>query len=179
MSPQDLFQHLHEQPIGAAEATVRRAVGGRPAVCVSACLFGIPCRYDGGAKPLAGLEARIGDRVAVPLCPEVMAGLGIPRLAMAFVGGDGEAALQGHAVLADLEGRDCTPALRIAVQRAVRLARAAGCTEAILKERSPSCGVHQTHARSEGPIPGQGMFAAALRRAGIAVQSDEESPSSP
>ena len=61
MTPRDLFQHLHEQPIAEAEATVRRAAGGRDPVCVSACLLGIPCRYDGGSKGLPDWEARLEE----------------------------------------------------------------------------------------------------------------------
>jgi len=95
---------------------------------------------------------------------------------MAFVGGDGEQALLGGAVLADVQGRDCTPALRLAVARALRIVRAARCEQALLKERSPSCGVWQTHAREGGLREGCGMLTAALKQAGIAVESDEQYP---
>ena len=45
-------------------------------ILVSACLIGARCRYDGASKP-----AKI-DREAhalLPVCPEMMAGLGMPR----------------------------------------------------------------------------------------------------
>lgn len=42
-------------------------------VLVSACLMGFGCRYDGGARRLACLDA-LGERhVLIPVCPEVMA----------------------------------------------------------------------------------------------------------
>lgn len=169
----DLFVRLHELPPEEAEAVARRVAIQGPTVVLSACLAGIPCRYDGATRGLPDLEERLGGRVPIPICPEVLAGLGTPRSPMGFVGGDGEAALLGHAVLADAEGRDCTPALRLAVAQGLRLARAAGCQIALLKARSPSCGVGSTHDRN-GVIPGHGMFAAALLRMGLRVVSDED-----
>lgn len=169
----DLFLRLHELPPQEAEAVARRAAVAGPTVLLSACLAGIPCRYDGASKGLSHLDGRLGGRVAIPLCPEVLAGLGTPRSPMGFVGGDGAEALAGRAVLADAEGRDCTPALRLAVSLGLRLARAAACKSALLKARSPSCGVHETHSRS-GLIPGMGIFAAALARAGIPIFCDED-----
>ncbi len=171
-----LFAALHEHPCSQAEDAARRAAAAGPLRCVSACLLGIPCRYDGGSKPLLDLAQRLGQHRPLPLCPEVLAGLGIPRPPMAFVGGDGEQALLGGAVLADVQGRDCTPALRLAVARALRIVRAARCEQALLKERSPSCGVWQTHAREGGLREGCGMLTAALKQAGIAVESDEQYP---
>lgn len=169
----ELFLRLHELQPGDAEAVAQRAATEGPTVVISACLAGIPCRYDGANRGLPDLAERLGGLLPIPLCPEVLAGLGTPRSPMGFVGGDGEAALDGRAVLADAEGRDCTPALRLAVARAIRLARAAGCRMALLKARSPSCGLGQTHDRA-GVIPGHGMFAAALLRAGLLVVSDED-----
>jgi uncharacterized protein YbbK (DUF523 family) len=169
----DLFLRLHELPPEDAEAVARRVATQGPTLVLSACLAGIPCRYDGASRGLPDLEERLGQLVPIPICPEVLAGLGTPRLPMGFVGGDGEAALAGQAVLADIEGRDCTPALRLAVAQGLRLARAAGCTMALLKARSPSCGVGETHDRT-GVIPGHGIFAAALLRAGLVVRHDED-----
>lgn len=95
---------------------------------------------------------------------------------MMFEGGDGEAALAGEAALTTEAGRDCAADLRRGVERALRLALAAGADEALLKERSPSCGVRQVHERAAGLIPGLGMFAAALRRRGIPIWSEHDLP---
>ena len=92
---------------------------------------------------------------------------------MSFVDADGPQALRGLTQLLDRDGRDCTPRLREAVLMAVRFAQAAGCRRAVLKERSPSCGVHQVHTQ-QGVIAGCGMFTAACRDTGIDVVSDEE-----
>ena len=83
----------------------------------------------------------------------------------------------GRALTAD--GRDCDGAYRKGAAEALRLARAAGCTHAVLKARSPSCGVGCvydgtfTHTRTAG----DGVFAALLREAGFILMTEEELPS--
>ena len=48
-------------------------------VLISACLFGVSCRYDGASKPhsLAAALARCHE--LVPVCPEQLGGLATPR----------------------------------------------------------------------------------------------------
>jgi uncharacterized protein YbbK (DUF523 family) len=173
MDPQTLYDRLHQAVPQEAELAARRFAETRDGAvwAVSACLLGIHCRYDGLHRHSDGLHCLQG-RKALPLCPEVLAGLGVPRSPMAFVGGDGAAALAGDARLLDAHGRDCTAHLAAGAALALRLARAAGCESAVLKDRSPSCGVHLVHADS-GLIPGRGMFTAACLAAGITVCSDE------
>ena len=94
-------------------------------VLVSACLMGFGCRYDGGARRLACLDA-LGERhVLIPVCPEVMGGLPTPR--------------------PPSDGRDVTQAFLRGAQEAARLAQACGGGCALLKERSPSCGLGQVY----------------------------------
>lgn len=173
MTPERLFRLLHEQPTEEALATARRVGGPGEAIVVSACLVGIPCRFDGTHRQPPGLLDHLKGLIPLPLCPEVLAGLGTPRSPMAFVGGDGARALLGEARLLSRDGRDCTPPLVEAVRKSIELARAAGCRRAVLKERSPSCGVRQVHTQP-GVIDGCGMFTAACRETGIEVTSDEE-----
>lgn len=44
-------------------------------ILISACLLGIPCRYDGKAKPQPWAEALAGRHDLVPVCPEQLGGL--------------------------------------------------------------------------------------------------------
>ncbi len=93
------------------------------------------------------------------VCPEELGGLGTPRPAAQLVGGDGHDVLDGRArVLAVQSGEDLTEAF---VQGAKQSAQDAD--SAILKARSPSCGVSR-----------DGVFAALLRRRGIPLRTDEE-----
>ena len=104
-------------------------------VLVSACLMGFGCRYDGGARRLACLDA-LGERhVLIPVCPEVMGGLPTPRPPSEI--------RNGRVITRD--GRDVTQAFLRGAQEAARLAQACGCECALLKERSPSCGLGQVY----------------------------------
>ncbi|MFR5600492.1 MAG: DUF523 domain-containing protein, partial [Holdemania filiformis] len=47
-------------------------------IAVSACLAGRACRYDGKANTVQALKAMVERGEAVPICPEVLGGLGIP-----------------------------------------------------------------------------------------------------
>lgn len=171
MTLEELFVRLHERPAEQAEATARALRNDPPPVVVSACLLGIACRYDGSAKPVSGLSAGLPG-APMPVCPEVLAGLGTPRPPMTFDSG-GEGPPGGVVRLQDRHGRDCTAALGRGVDRALGLVRAAGATHAVLKARSPSCAVRQVHTR-QGLVAGVGLFTAACLGAGLIVRSDEQ-----
>lgn len=142
---------------------------------VSACLLGQTCRYDGAAaKPeaRARLAALEGDAV-VPVCPEVAGGMPVPRTAAQLSGGDGADVLDGSGRVIDEAGRDVTEAFVRGAEVARAAAERFGATHACLKARSPSCGVGHTH-RDGALQAGDGVTAAALKRAGLRVLSDEE-----
>lgn len=141
---------------------------------VSACLLGQACRYDGASKPSAAAFAQVeawraaGDEV-IAVCPEELGGLGTPRPAAELRGGDGHRVLDGMAlVVATADGSDVTQAF-VAGARAA-LAQAPGATSALLKANSPSCGVGVTEIDGQRR-PGDGVFAALLRRSGVAIRT--------
>jgi uncharacterized protein YbbK (DUF523 family) len=139
-------------------------------VLVSACLLGRACRHDGGDKrsqALLDTLAREGKE-PVPFCPEEAAGLGTPRPAARFRGGDGEAVVRGDARVVTEAGADVTEAFLAGARAAVGRALAEGCGAAYLKERSPSCGCACVHGE-EGLRKGCGVTTALLRRAGVAT----------
>ncbi len=143
----------------------------RRVVAVSACLLGERCRFDGRDKLDRDLVERLRAEGAeiVPICPEVLGGLGTPRPAAEIRGGDGEDVLDGRArVVVVATGKDVTREFLVGAEAALAAARAAGATEAVLKERSPSCGPTEVH-RDGGPKPGLGVAAALFRRAGLRV----------
>ncbi|WP_285573636.1 MULTISPECIES: DUF523 domain-containing protein [unclassified Streptomyces] len=141
-------------------------------VLVSACLRGVPCRFDGRGRASAETAAVLSGRRAVAFCPEVAAGLPTPRRPAEITGGDGHDVLDGRARVVDDTGRDVTDAFVDGAHRALEAARAAGCTEALLMARSPSCGRGAVH---DGTFAGQlrvgdGVTAALLERHGITVR---------
>ena len=128
---------------------------------ISACLLGIRCRYDGGRKPLERLDELTEKHVLIPVCPEVVGGLPTPRVPAERI---------GDKVIAK-DGRDVTAAYEQGAQEALRLAQMTGCTHALLKERSPSCGCGVIYDGSftGGLCKGDGMCAALLKQHGIEV----------
>ena len=128
---------------------------------VSACLLGSRCRYDGASKPV-GLT---GVEKTLPVCPEVMAGFGVPRPAI-------ERGVDGRVRILST-GQDVTAELVRASANIVALAQKAGVTKAVLKARSPSCGSRQIN-RGGQVVNGSGVLTDALQQAGIAVRSEEE-----
>jgi uncharacterized protein YbbK (DUF523 family) len=102
----------------------------------------------------------------IPICPEVAGGLPTPRVAAEVVG--------ERVVTRD--GDDVTAAYDRGAGAAVELATTTGATRAVLKARSPSCGCGSIFDGSftRALVPGDGVTAAALRRVGVDVVSDED-----
>ena len=128
---------------------------------ISACLMGIKCRYDGGRKPLSCLDELMEKHVLIPVCPEVLGGLPTPRVPAERI---------GEKVMTK-DGRDVTANYEQGAQEALRLARMAGCTHALLKERSPSCGYGTIYdgTFTGGLCKGYGVCGELLKNHGIEV----------
>ena len=133
----------------------------REPILVSACLLGEPCRYDGGSQPVAAVKALADRYRLIPVCPESFGGLPIPREPSEVVGDR----------VVSRSGNDVTAAYRRGAELTLALARVNGCRAAILKEKSPSCGVGKIHnGRFDGGlVEGNGITAALLLASGIAV----------
>ena len=136
-------------------------------VLVSACLLGEPCRYDAKSAPCDAVLAFLHDRPAVPICPEQFGGLPTPRT-------PSERQRDGRVI--DAEGIDRTEEFTMGATIVLELARNLGCKQALLKEKSPSCGVHLIYdgTFSRTLVEGKGVTAAALEMVGVEVLSDEE-----
>lgn len=77
----------------------------------------------------------------IPFCPEQLGGLPTPRPPANMKGGDGQDVLLGKAKLINAAGNDVTDAFRKGAKEAYLLARLAGVSLSIMKDRSPSCGL--------------------------------------
>lgn len=143
-------------------------------ILVSACLLGYRVRYDGGdhAKALLIEYEKRGKLIAV--CPECFGGLPTPRPPAEIVGGDGGGVLRGACKVMNKEGADVTRDFVAGAEAVLRVARQCGIRAAILKERSPSCGVRQIYngAFSGEKIAGQGVAAALLFGSGIHLYTE-------
>ena len=138
----------------------------KQAILVSACLLGVCCRYDGASKPNGDVIKLREKFVLIPICPEVDGGLPTPRTPSERVG--------DRVLMRD--GTDVTVNYRKGAEMALDRARTFGCTIAILKARSPSCGKGVIY---DGSFSGNltdrdGVAAELLRSNGIEVYTEEE-----
>ena len=136
----------------------------KPRVLISACLLGLRCRYDGGEKALPGLERLLSRCNAIPVCPEQLGGLPTPRP---------PAERRGEWVVNHL-GEDVTDAFERGAGQTCRIAGLCGTKIALLKARSPSCGVDRIYDGSftGRTVPGSGVTAEALRHMGVDVYDE-------
>lgn len=135
-------------------------------VLVSACLLGARCRYDGASKPLPGLERLLDAIDPVPVCPEQLGGLPTPRTPAERCG--------DRVVTRD--GTDVTAQYERGAQEALRLAQTTGCTLALLKEKSPSCGCGRIYDGTHtGTLTdGNGVAAELLLQNGVRVLGETQ-----
>lgn len=111
----------------------------RPLIAVSRCLLGEAVRYDGGDRRVPWITDVLSVHCdLMPLCPEVEAGLGVPRPAVRLVGEEGSLRALG----VDDPHLDVTPEISCYSARKVQqLEQVDGL---ILKAGSPSCGLTDT-----------------------------------
>ncbi|MFO8057276.1 MAG: DUF523 domain-containing protein [bacterium] len=147
-----------------------------PVVLVSACLLGVACRYNGTSKRHEKVIEYVKDKRFVPVCPESLSGLPVPRLPAEFDRGDGTTLRSGKNRLFMRDGRDVTRPFLRGSSEAMKIARLAGATKAVLKDRSPSCGVYEVYNHGS-IVKGVGCFTALLILDGIGVLSEKEVPS--
>lgn len=128
---------------------------------VSACLAGVPCRFDCQAKERAQIREWVEQGLAVAVCPEQMGGLSTPRP---------PSEIQNGRVMTN-QGVDVTAQFVAGAEAALKVALENGATEAYLKSKSPSCGVGQIYdgSFSGKTTEGNGFFTEALLKAGVKV----------
>ena len=142
----------------------------RGLILVSACLVGINCRYDGGNcldNKLLGLWHK-GE--LFPVCPEELGGLSTPRPNSEIDSGSGEDVLEGKASVKTIEGKDVTTFFVAGAHQTLNIVRDFDITEAIMKSKSPSCGVGTIYRKGR-LVRGNGVCAALLLKEGIRLQS--------
>ena len=135
-------------------------------IIVSACLLGRNCKYNGGNNYDEKVAAFLEGKEVIPVCPEELAGLGVPRVPMEIVNG----------VLINREGVNVDGPVRAAVAKILEELKGQKIECAILKSRSPTCGVHKVYdgTFSGTLVDGSGTLAQALMAAGYAVLENEE-----
>jgi uncharacterized protein YbbK (DUF523 family) len=147
-------------------------------ILISSCLFGLPTRYDGKSQKLSHpiLEKWDKENRLIPVCPEVLGGLPTPRNPNEIQDLDGKAVLEGTSKVFNTAGNDVTSHFIKGAEEALSLSKKYKIAFAILKERSPSCGVHMIYdgTFSSKTKPGKGVTTALLLKHGIPVFQEEE-----
>lgn len=135
-------------------------------VLVSACLLGRNCKYNGGNNYDPRVAAFAKGREVIEICPEVLAGLGTPRTPIEIREG----------TVVDRDGKVVDAAIRGAVAQILEQLREEEILCAVLKSRSPTCGVRQVYDGSFSGklVDGAGVLAQALMEAGYCVVDAEE-----
>lgn len=147
-------------------------------ILISGCLLGQKVRYHGGDafcdNPIIKKWQEEGRLVAV--CPEVSAGLSIPRESSEIVGGTGIDVLRRSAKVLSHTGLDKTEAFIKGAKHALTTASKYNIKIAILKKGSPSCGNTTIYDGTfSGKITtGSGVTAALLVENGIQVFNDDQ-----
>lgn len=132
----------------------------------SACLLGIKCRYDGGHKRNKKVIGLFKKEILIPVCPEQLGGLPTPR----------EPAEQKGKRVYTKSGKDVTVNFKKGAREVLKIAKLFKIKEAILKQKSPSCGCGKIYdgAFSGKIIKGDGVATSLLKKNGIKIITEED-----
>lgn len=139
-------------------------------ILISACLIGENVKYDGSNNALHVkiIEAWKEQGILIPLCPEVLGELSVPRPPCEVIEGTDKVICK--------TGEDVSVAFAKGARESLRIAKEAGVCMAILKARSPSCGkdVIYDGTFTHTHVNDSGITCKLLQENGITVFSEEE-----
>jgi uncharacterized protein YbbK (DUF523 family) len=143
-------------------------------VVISACLVGINCKYNNGNNYNEKVVNKLLNKELVLLvCPEII--FGVPRKKIWYQNGDGEDVInkRKNAKIINSEGKNVSLKLINSCKKICSIVKKYGIKEAILKERSPSCGVNFVYINNE-LTKGCGLLTAMLKKQKVKVISEEQ-----
>ena len=135
-------------------------------IMVSACLLGDNVKYNGGNNRHEKVLEYIKGHEVVPVCPEMLGGLPVPRAPGEIQDG----------IVRNEDGTSVDYEYRTGAAKALEIAESERIDMAILQSRSPSCGVNQIYDGSftGRKIKGMGVFARLLAEKGYKVVDAED-----
>ena len=135
-------------------------------IMVSACLLGDNVKYNGGNNRHEKVLEFIKGHEVVPVCPEMLGGLPVPRAPGEIQDG----------IVRNEDGTSVDYEYRTGAAKALEIAESERIDMAILQSRSPSCGVNQIYDGSftGRKIKGMGVFARLLSEKGYKVVDAED-----
>ncbi len=134
----------------------------REVIGVSACLLGHNCKYNGKHNLNPNVIDHIRGKEVVLVCPEVLGGLGTPRI---------PSEIQSDGKVLNRIGEDVSEAFIKGSILAFSKLEEADCKQVILKDGSPSCGYKTIYdgTFSNRKIKGMGIAAKYLSKHGIEI----------
>lgn len=135
-------------------------------IAVSACLLGQNCKYNGGNNRNEAVLKFLEGKEVVPVCPEVLGGLPVPRIPAEIR--DGVAWNKNGENVDEMFKRGVELTMKVLAEEDIELA--------VLQSRSPTCGVKQVYdgTFTGTLIPGQGLLVKALTEKGYKVIDAED-----
>lgn len=146
---------------------------------IAACQFGAKFRYNGKGIDLTQCLGRDrGQFIWTPVCPEVMSGMGVPRLTIKLSGGNGFDFWEGNANVKDKDGKIKNDMIKQGALSCLETLERAKIDAYIYMEGSPSCGVKRTALKNQRLGNPPGVFGALLLQRDVFLISsiDLQSP---
>ncbi len=125
----------------------------RPKVLVSNCIEHGATRYDGSMIGNSFVKRLKSYVEFIPVCPEVAIGLSVPREAIRILNTE-----EGRKLVYSLTGTDVTDRMTSFTDGYIKKMTSMGLNGAILKSRSPSCGIKDVKMYKDiGKSPSAGV----------------------
>ncbi|MCI5939325.1 MAG: DUF523 domain-containing protein [Bacilli bacterium] len=121
---------------------------------ISSCLLGFKCKYNGLSNYIEEIEELKSKYELVPICPEVLGGLGVPRP---------PAEIKNDKVI-NANSIDVTENYQLGAIKALEILKENNVKIVILKSKSPSCGYKKiydgsfTHSLKNGNGVSSNLF---------------------
>ena len=133
---------------------------------VSACLLGEKVRFDGTGFELEEMNLLKEKYELIPMCPEVLGGLTVPRDPAEIIGD----------LVITVNGMDVTASYEEGARITLEYCLKNGISKALLKARSPSCGKDMIYdgTFSKKLVEGHGVACRRLLENGIEVYTENE-----
>jgi uncharacterized protein YbbK (DUF523 family) len=142
---------------------------GKVKYLVSACLCGICSRFDGKDARDDQIAELVKNGKAIPVCPEELGGLPVPRLPGEIEKGDGTEVLCQQRQVISRKGEDLTPFFLRGAFASLTIAKRFKIKKAFMKQESPACGCGWIKRKGRR-VKGDGVTVALFKRNGIKVK---------
>lgn len=130
---------------------------------ISSCMYGSKVRYNGKGWDMIGeLKRERSSFIWVPICPEIMSGMGVPRTPISLSGGDGFDFWKGEAKIKNRFGKNVSDYIKEGAEDALKILKRSEVDAYIFMEGSPTCGVYRTSLKGKRLGNPPGIFGAKL-----------------